>query len=513
MKRSIQALATLFLYQALTAGVNAQYAVIHPGTLTNDIGWMNVVSRLASKYSDSSVYTYDRTPLELEDALAQARPRYVCLVLQPQQVDQGIVSTMHRLSRALDDDPYGDCLWGIITGYRASDALRIAEASSPLAIHRAFGTTGFRTAPFSDALIISDSKRGDVVQKSDNGEVLKTTYPPTAPEGVTHLLESFWKEKRPQLFVTSGHATQYNLEMSWGQGLVTCHENRFYALRRDQAPQFARFLNGVMFKGSERDVANYVAECEAPALVSSENVPKVWLGAGNCLLGDANSSSNTMVVTALSAGGFNQLVGYTDTTWYGRMGWGTLGRFQGAQRPTLSEAFFLNNQALLDESERRYPGLLNVSVKPEGNFFQSIRTPGVMQQIKHAGLTKLDRDAMGLLHDRDTVAFFGDPRWEARIPRDGDAPNQIEMKLIEHGLELHIRTSDAFKPNAGFDVIFPRPLQNPKLDVSDEWKIRLTDDFLLVRQSDLRPGQTRTVTIRSAGTSRQERKESDAQGH
>ena len=36
----------------------------------------------------------------------------------------------------LDDDPYGDCFWGILTGYDATNALRIAHCRDPLIIRR-----------------------------------------------------------------------------------------------------------------------------------------------------------------------------------------------------------------------------------------------------------------------------------------------------------------------------------------------------------------------------------------
>jgi len=481
---------------ALATGALAQYAVIYPGAIGENRDWMEVVVTLSGKYEDSSVYPYVDSPLELRDELASVRPRYICLVLPPRLADSRIVALMHRLSRSLDDDPYGDCLWGIITGCTASDALRIARASTPLAVRRGFGTTGFRTGEFTDALIISDSKRGDVFLKVDGGEGEKTEHDPNAARGLTYLLEDFWHDKKPQLFVTSGHATQYNLEMSWGQGLITCHDNKFYALRRDQVPGFARFLRGVMFEGSEEDVANYVRECAAPVLPRSEDTPKVWLGAGNCLLGDCRGSTNSMAVTALSSGGFNQLVGYTVTTWFGRMGWGTLGRFQGSQRPTLAEAFFLNNQALLDESERRYPGLLDVQIASDAPFFPTVQSRAMMTRFKQAGIEKLDRDALGLLHDRDTVAFFGDPRWEARMPQDGDAPIRVSVEQGRRGAELTIRTSAAFKAGGGFDVIFQRPIPQASIEGVEGWELRLTDDFLLVRSSDLVPSETRTIRVR-----------------
>jgi len=477
------------------------YGVIVPQAITNDVEWMAVANALMAKYPDTKLFVYAETPFDVLDDLKVQDPRYMALVLPPKMIDTMTVATMHRLSRQLDDDPYGDALWGIITGYSASDAMRIVKATEPLKIRSGFGTTGFSTDAMVNVLNISDSKRGDVFTKEDGGEGVKSEHDSRSAKGLTYLLQNYWHDKNPELFVTSGHATQYNLEMSWGQGLITCHSNSFYALRRDQINGFARFLSGVIFKGSEQDVADYVKKCNAPVLELSES-PKVWVGAGNCLLGDVKKSRNTMAITALSAGGFNQLVGYTVTTWFGRMGWGTLGKFQSAQHVTLAEAFFMSNQALLEESGRRYPGLLKLNVDPVGKFFDKVNGPEFAKQAGDAGITKFDKDALGLLHDRDTVAFYGDPRWEARMP--GEASIHIVQKRVANGLELHIRTTEKFKADSGFDLIFsaslpcksvPQVEGGSSLSGADGWNLLLTDDFLLVKSSDLQPSENRIVTI------------------
>ena len=540
-------------------GVNAGigYAVMVPQAIGADSEWMAVAESLMEKYPDTKLFVYAKTPFDVLDDLKVQDPGYMALVLPPDMIDAMTVATMHRLSRQLDDDPYGDALWGIITGYSASDAMRIVKMSEPLKIRSGFGTTGFSTAAMVNILNISDSKRGDLFTKEDGGDGVKTEHDPQSAKGLTYMLQDFWRDKNPELFVTSGHATQYNLEMSWGQGLITCHSNRFYALRRDQINGFARFLSGVIFNGSEEDVANYVTKCNASALDISES-PKVWVGAGNCLLGDVKKSRNTMAITALSAGGFNQLVGYTVPTWFGRMGWGTLGKFQSAQHMTLAEAFFMSNQALLEESEQRYPGMLELEVDPDGDFSKKISSEKFKSSIAATGLKTVDKDCLGLLHDRDTVAFFGDPRWEARMP--GDASIKVVQKSVADGIELHITTSDNFKPNSGFDLIFPASLpcttalpchvrserrrksgldrndptwrpdlrktvlppthatdatsqsgsptvSRPQLrsdlqrrrcssfSGADGWDLLLTDDFLLVKKSDLQPSESRVVKI------------------
>jgi zinc protease len=45
-----------------------------------------------------------------------------------------------------------------------------------------------------------------------------------------------------------------------------------------------------------------------------------------------------------------------------------------------------------------------------------------MKEAESAGLTK--KDAKGLLHDRDVVAFYGDPAWEARMKPKENAWDQ-----------------------------------------------------------------------------------------
>lgn len=44
----------------------------------------------------------------------------------------------------------------------------------------------------------------------------------------------YWKRYSPQLFVTASHATQFNLEMPFGKGLIVSGNNRFYALDKKQ---------------------------------------------------------------------------------------------------------------------------------------------------------------------------------------------------------------------------------------------------------------------------------------
>ena len=170
----------------------------------------------------------------------------------------------------------------------------------------------------------------------------------------------YWKRYSPQLFVTASHATQFNLEMPFGKGLIVSGNNRFYALDKKQFREFTTFLRGVLFNGKEDDLLSFLKRIKAP-VIETRPVPAVWVAAGNCLIGDAKKTKNSMAVTALSRYGFNQLVGYTVPSWYGKGGWGTLGLlFSNHDASSLAEAWYLNNQFILDETMTRFPKLMDV---------------------------------------------------------------------------------------------------------------------------------------------------------
>ena len=46
------------------------------------------------------------------------------------------MQNIHRLTRRLDDDPYTDTRWGILTGFDAANALSIASEEKPLIIQK-----------------------------------------------------------------------------------------------------------------------------------------------------------------------------------------------------------------------------------------------------------------------------------------------------------------------------------------------------------------------------------------
>ena len=129
--------------RSLTADVRTTergYAVVVSKTTQADNEWRPVVDALAAKHQ-AIVVGYSTDVEESLTELQRQFPRYICFVATPAEATKDFVARVHRLTRKLDDDPYTDALWGILTGYDAKCALRIAREAAPLVIQRAASGT------------------------------------------------------------------------------------------------------------------------------------------------------------------------------------------------------------------------------------------------------------------------------------------------------------------------------------------------------------------------------------
>lgn len=472
--------------------------------------WKAVADKLAEKHGGVIVPVKDFM-FAKPDALKKMAPRYLAVVARPEEIDRVLVNDLHRLTRRLDDDPYGDCIWGIITGYAPEDAMRIASEAPPLVMSRAMGTTNVDAARFTDSMSITDWQPFQYLeQHGAGGKVTPSFYKKGLKEqetgdaaslGVTPKLMEYWKQYAPQLFVTASHATQFNLEMPFGKGLIVSGNNRFHVLDKKQFKEFTTFLRGVLFNGKEDDLLSFLERIKAP-VIETKAVPAVWVAAGNCLVGDAKKTKNSMAVTALSHYGFNQLVGYTVPSWYGKGGWGTLGMlFSNHDASSLAEAWYLNNQFILDETMTLFPKLMNIhfnsqdinGIKDDPDFSKGMAAAGY----------GMGKDQMGLIHDRDTVAFYGDPAWVARLD-ESRAPSPWHIEWNDPADASRGFTVTANKDARGrFGVWFPNRISAKKATVTIgetatpvEKAGLLTNDFLLLRELDLKKGEKAVVEMK-----------------
>ena len=404
------------------------YAIVVSEQTQADPAWAGVVAALREKHRDRRpvVLAWRDKPDEIVPTLAEHRPRYACFVARPGEATRAFVADVHRLARRIDDDPYGDVLWGILTGFDAANALAIANTVEPLVVRRVTSGTELAMDRVAEGAWYSELEQSRMVRKEAGGEARQEK----GPDDTTAALAGRLNDGLTDLFVTSGHAT----ERDWQIGF--------------------RYTNGQFRSGAGRLWGRDSAGTTIP--IESAN-PKVWLPIGNCLAGHIDGP-DALALAFMRSAGVRQMAGYTVPTWFGYAGWGLLDYFvEQPGRFSLCEAFHANDHALVHRLETR----------------------------------AAPRDARGLLHDRDVVAFYGDPAWEARM-----APGKLsfDQRLTEADgtftlLVTPLDGAASFAPvntngsqRGGRPVVqfLPRRIGAAEILEGAEWRPVVTDDMILV---------------------------------
>ncbi len=472
------------------------YTVIITESTAKDPAWAAVADALVAKYPGAQkVVVPAITEKVVAKALSDTNARYAGIVLRPEEVGRTTVNNLHRASRKVDDDVWGDCMWGIITGYSAEDAMRIAKDTKPLVIKRLLSSTNIGWHHFEYSYCITDWTNSPVLEQTGGVEPTTTTYTTETEQGKKLLTEGFQSlfaerlaNAKAQMVVSSSHATQFNLEMPFSLGLIFPSENRFYQLKKTQMRDFFGPLSAAL-RGNATGLAKLAKTLECPA-IEPDGTTRIWLAAGNCLFGNAQYSKHSMAVTALSAYTCNQVVGYTVPSWYGNGGWGTLSCFfDSANGTSLAEAWYINNQFILADTQKIDPKLLNI------RFSDDQIGPRLQNDVFRSGAAlnqKNAKDALGLVHDRDVVAFYGDPAWSASLDCS-KAPCPVSIKW-ESPKRFTVTANMDHKGRLG--VWFPTAATGADAKECSVKDAILTDDFVLIPHFELKKGETMEVIIK-----------------
>jgi zinc protease len=455
------------------------YAIVVSKRTHEDPDWKKVVDALVKKHADKYHAQVIEYGTDVDESLAPLRrlfPRYAAFVAQPEEAGREFVVKVHRLTRKLDDDPYTDVLWGIVTGFSAADALRIAETGQPLEIHCAAAGTGINLEMFEQGFWFNEGSDDEYTEKHKGGKAeTKHGYADAAKP----MIDMF-AEYGPQLFLTSGHATWRD----WQIGYPPHQRGQF------------RCQDGVLY-GVDRSGKRYP--------LRSPN-PKVYLPAGNCLMGLIRDKQS-MALAWLGSGGADQMIGYVVSTWYGRGGWGTRDYFFSEPgRYTLSEAFYFNNQAIVYDLQTRFPKTADVDF----NQWNIETDPYIMGRLAaQLGYTKDEpdlKDNLGLHWDRDTVAFYGDPAWEARLApspatrstgRPGYRARFTQNLSVSGNRYTFTLKADAdCSPGRPPAMLLPHRVRDIKIVKGQEFKPLVTNKFIMVMSAGkLEKGKTCEVVF------------------
>lgn len=412
--------------QAAESSGDSQYVIVVSQATNDDSAWKNVVQALVKKHQ-GQVVTYQKEPREALPKLRAEFPRYTCFVATPLEAGRKFVADVHQLTRQYDEDPYTDTRWAILTGYDAANALKIAEYAAPLQVQKVASGTDVELDACVEGYWYDELVQNRHVRKEKG----KQKEELNGPDDTTQVLVKALNEYQPDLFVTSGHATERNWQIGFR------YKNGYFQCR-----------NGQLF-GSDTQ------KNEHP--VDSSNA-KIYMPIGNCLMGHVNGP-DAMAAAWMNSAGVKQMMGYTVTTWFGYGGWGVLDYFvEQPGRYNFQEAFLANHHALIHR--------LNDPATPA-------------------------RDRKGLEYDRDTVAFYGDPAWEARM---APGPLWYDQTLTEAN-GTYTLTITPKRGKASFDTVnkngsqrggrpfvayLPQRLKDIKLVKGSELAPVITDDFILV---------------------------------
>jgi len=432
----------------LTFGAN--YAIVVSQKTAENKNWARVVSALQKKHS-AEILPYENSVKEALPALRASFPRYACFVATPQETTKDLVRAVHVLTRQLDDDPYTDLFWGILSGHDAENALAIAKTEKPLVIRNSLACTEIALERCEEGKWFCELRKGHGVEKKQKGEAKAIRL----PQDTTALFVKELNEGKPDLFVTSGHATEKDLQLGYG------------------------YRNGV-FRNKD-DGALYGSDLSGKRHTVSSPNPKIYMPIGNCLMGHLRGP-DSMAAAFMKSAGVRQMMGYVEVTWYGYMGWGCLDYFvEQPGRYTFNQAFFANHHALIHRLETCFPGSNDTE-----SSTRSIRPTPLAQNLRLGR-----QDVKGLLFDRDIVAFYGDPAWQAKM---ADGKKNWRQTLTEEDKEYSFVITPTAGPESFMPVnengvqrghrpfveFFDRRLGDVRIVSGSEYDPVITDTFVLV---------------------------------
>lgn len=460
------ALATLVA--AASARADVPYAVVVSKRTHEDPKWGEVVKALVAKHQ-ACVIEYEKDVSRSLPELKRLFPRYACFVAQPDEAGRLFVVSVHRLTRKLNDDPYTDVMWGIITGYDADDALRIAKIKEPLTIRKAAGGIVVNLDVFDEAIFYRETSKNEYVEKKSGKPVEQKKGNGDDARPLKKALEEF----KPDLFVTSGHAT----ERDWQIGYPTGNEKG-------------------MFISKDGKLIAVDRDRKHGAVIHSDN-PKVLLSVGNCLMGHVRDRQ-AISLAWMHTAGVDQMIGYTVNQWYPAAGFGTMDLFFSAPgRYTLNDAFFFNNQKIVHDLETRFPKTARRCFEEWDLAHDRTLLGRLAGSLGYAKPSPELKDNLGLLWDRDTFAFYGDPAWEVKLaPRA--LPFSYELTSNNGVYTFRITATADCKPSRELAMRFPRRLKNIEVIKGKEFAPLVTPTFIMVtKPGSLEKGKTYEVTFKA----------------
>lgn len=385
-----------------------RYAVVIKGSTYYSLSkWQQVCDILQTRYS-GQLFVWNTSLSNITTQIKNYQPTHIGFVCDLNTASPDFISNgLYPFVRSIDDDPYADAIWGVITGY-PDDVLKIVSDTSMHFTKTILGGTVSCDLPyFTQGISTHEATSGLYYIKKSNTTSLKSYT--NGPTDRTSWLVSMinggidsLNHDPVDMFITSGHGN-YDL---WQMHYPT------------QSPEGTFRSGGDGVTGIANDGVNYQ--------INSSH-PRIYFGLGNCNIGQI-LNENCMAPGWIHSGGASVYTGYlieegSDSYQHG----GTRAYYYKMSRDnTWAEAWFLANQALLFDIRNNTPGVspddLNGSAfygDPAGKF--KMDNEGTWQQplVKNELIIKPGSEKDTVIY-RVTMNEDGQPgtngKWGNRHP-------------------------------------------------------------------------------------------------
>ncbi|MFO0958564.1 MAG: hypothetical protein U0800_14240 [Isosphaeraceae bacterium] len=415
--------------------------------------WGKVVRSLEAKYRGKA-FVYGESPEEVRKDVGAYHPRYVCFVCKPTENFPDFALAANKFCRSLDDDPYVDAIWGILTGFDENHALELAKAE-PIVIRRAFTKTlgsWLNWVPEGDYVTEWTRDRGELGEKKLGEEFALRAGGPTSDADDARYVHKLFSEDRADLIIGSGHGGHHNWMLMYpsGKGYLTA-----------RGGQLTMTAPGV----------------ELPLSASR---PKVYWAVGNCLTGVVNadrSSFQDSYALAWMKNGAKQYVGAVQSTWY-ELNWNMADWFlKQEDRWTFAESLFLLRQ-----------------------WSRYLLAEGIVS----------GRDREGTEFTDGIFVLYGDPALEARVQKSRDPALAERLDVAESGDRVRItynvkvnfvgegnkRTAEKYDGWRIFSYLLPFEVEDTRVESTDFARVVLPGETIVWDAGKgLKVGEERTVTF------------------
>lgn len=189
---------------AIRDATSRPYAVVVDENTLEHPKWGQVVEALKEKYNAKVFVAHYPEVGTVRKALNEYMPWYVCFVAQPEQATREMISAAAHTMTWLDDDPYEDAIWAVLTGFVAEDALRIINAE-PLVVRKELSNMWDNWLDWLEAGVSLGSDSDYKFVKNSDGVKQQL-------EGPKERLPEFVKvlnQDDCDIITTSAHATEH----------------------------------------------------------------------------------------------------------------------------------------------------------------------------------------------------------------------------------------------------------------------------------------------------------------